>query len=257
MKFEEKLIELRKQKFLSQEELAGNLDVTRQTISKWELGQSKPDMDKLIEISRFFEVEIDSLTNDSLGIVKKEEKKNKPKKERKFLLYIFVVILIALIVTLAIRIGIEKEKNQDKSSGIFSIFTNIFNRQNQSLNDFNDFSSGIKDMYENETEKMNEDYEQKVQQMNDDSNKRTHNMDFESFAGTNKTVFVKNVLDKIISNNKKDKEHIVTLVYKNEEITDETRIKEIKKSLEEWGEYEISIDYDESGYVNKITLEDM
>ncbi len=33
MKFEEKLIELRKQKFLSQEELAGNLDVTRQTKS--------------------------------------------------------------------------------------------------------------------------------------------------------------------------------------------------------------------------------
>ena len=44
MKFYEKLIILRKKALLSQEELAEKLDVTRQTISKWELGQSKPDM---------------------------------------------------------------------------------------------------------------------------------------------------------------------------------------------------------------------
>ena len=49
MKFEEKLIKLRKEKLLSQEELGEKLDVTRQTISKWELGQSKPDMEKLKE----------------------------------------------------------------------------------------------------------------------------------------------------------------------------------------------------------------
>ena len=47
MKFYEKLIILRKKDLLSQEELAEKLDVTRQTISKWELGQSKPDIDKL------------------------------------------------------------------------------------------------------------------------------------------------------------------------------------------------------------------
>ena len=52
MKFEQKLMNLRKQKSMSQEELAEKLNVTRQTISKWELGQSKPDMDKLLEISK-------------------------------------------------------------------------------------------------------------------------------------------------------------------------------------------------------------
>lgn len=59
MKFEEKLIKLRKEKLLSQEELGEKLDVTRQTISKWELGQSKPDMEKLKEISTLFNISID------------------------------------------------------------------------------------------------------------------------------------------------------------------------------------------------------
>ena len=48
MEFGNRLYELRKQKGLSQEELANRLDVTRQTISKWELGDSTPDMDKLV-----------------------------------------------------------------------------------------------------------------------------------------------------------------------------------------------------------------
>ena len=48
MEFENRLYELRKQKGLSQEELASRLDVTRQTVSKWELGDSTPDMDELV-----------------------------------------------------------------------------------------------------------------------------------------------------------------------------------------------------------------
>ena len=64
MKFEEKLIKLRKEKLLSQEELGEKLDVTRQTISKWELGQSKPDMDKMKDMSNLFGVSLEELTND-------------------------------------------------------------------------------------------------------------------------------------------------------------------------------------------------
>ena len=50
MEFGNRLYELRKQKGLSQEELANLLDVTRQTVSKWELGDSTPDMDKLVAL---------------------------------------------------------------------------------------------------------------------------------------------------------------------------------------------------------------
>ena len=73
MKFEEKLIKLRKEKLLSQEELGEKLDVTRQTISKWELGQSKPDMEKLKEISTLFNISIEELTNDEIDISKKNK----------------------------------------------------------------------------------------------------------------------------------------------------------------------------------------
>lgn len=61
MEFSKRLYELRKQKGLSQEELAGKLNVSRQTLSKWELGESTPDMEKLVLISDYFNVSLDTL----------------------------------------------------------------------------------------------------------------------------------------------------------------------------------------------------
>ena len=49
MKFGDKLSELRRKEGLSQEELGYKLNVTRQTISKWELGQANPELDNLKE----------------------------------------------------------------------------------------------------------------------------------------------------------------------------------------------------------------
>lgn len=61
MEFHNRLYNLRKQKGLSQEELANRLNVSRQTISKWEIGDSTPDMEKLAAISELFEVSLDEL----------------------------------------------------------------------------------------------------------------------------------------------------------------------------------------------------
>ena len=65
MKFNEKLTKLRKMEGLSQEELGYRLNVTRQTVSKWELGQTTPEMDKLVEIGKIFNISVDDLLNDS------------------------------------------------------------------------------------------------------------------------------------------------------------------------------------------------
>lgn len=67
MIFSEKVRILRNRMGLSQESLAFKLDVSRQTISKWELGVSYPEIDKLIELSEYFKVSIDYLLkgNDS------------------------------------------------------------------------------------------------------------------------------------------------------------------------------------------------
>ena len=61
MEFNNKLYQLRKQKGLSQEELANRLNVSRQTVSKWEVGDSTPDMEKLVAISDLFEISLDEL----------------------------------------------------------------------------------------------------------------------------------------------------------------------------------------------------
>lgn len=57
----QKLLELRKVKQLSQEEVAEKLNVTRQTISKWETDQSMPDFDKIIPLCKLYEISADEL----------------------------------------------------------------------------------------------------------------------------------------------------------------------------------------------------
>lgn len=64
MKFNEKLVMLRKQNNLSQEQLAEQLNVARQTVSKWELGETTPEMDKLIKMSEIFKISLDELMKE-------------------------------------------------------------------------------------------------------------------------------------------------------------------------------------------------
>ncbi|MCR4617967.1 MAG: helix-turn-helix domain-containing protein [Lachnospiraceae bacterium] len=65
MNFSENLICLRKQKGMSQEQLGEKVGVTRQTVSKWELGDTTPDMDKLIMLSELFGMSMDELVGKS------------------------------------------------------------------------------------------------------------------------------------------------------------------------------------------------
>lgn len=64
MKFNEKLLKLRKEKGLSQEELGMEMQVSRQTVSKWEAGQSYPDFTRLVMLSDFFDMTLDELVKD-------------------------------------------------------------------------------------------------------------------------------------------------------------------------------------------------
>ena len=64
MTLAEKLAMLRKRQGWSQEEFAGRLDISRQSVSKWESGTSVPDLDKLVKISDIFGVTIDYLIKE-------------------------------------------------------------------------------------------------------------------------------------------------------------------------------------------------
>ena len=78
MEFNEKLQDLRKQKGITQEELAKSLYVSRTAISKWESGRGYPNIDSLRAIAKFFGVTVDELlSGDELLFVAEEDTKQK------------------------------------------------------------------------------------------------------------------------------------------------------------------------------------
>lgn len=64
MTLAEKLLALRTEKELSQEDLAEQMEVSRQSVSKWETGQSVPDLDKIIKLADLFGVSVDELVRE-------------------------------------------------------------------------------------------------------------------------------------------------------------------------------------------------
>ena len=73
MTFGEKLQKLRRGSGLSQEQLAEKLDVTRQAVSKWELGDSLPDAGRILTLSRLFDVSTDAANGSAGASFGKEE----------------------------------------------------------------------------------------------------------------------------------------------------------------------------------------
>jgi len=106
MEIGNKILELRKKSNLSQEELAGKLGVARQTISKWELGETSPDLKQAKELSKIFNVSLDELTNNNIKNIIEEKVSNTEKlaglimKILKILGILFIVILIIDIISL-------------------------------------------------------------------------------------------------------------------------------------------------------------
>ena len=73
MNFAEKLKTLRKQKSISQEQLAEKIHVSRQAITKWESGNGIPDIENLLAISSIFNESIDSLLSEEKSLISKNE----------------------------------------------------------------------------------------------------------------------------------------------------------------------------------------
>ncbi len=64
MAFRDKLVTLRKARGISQEVLADYIGIARQSVAKWEAGESLPDLEKLLAISQYFLVSLDALVRD-------------------------------------------------------------------------------------------------------------------------------------------------------------------------------------------------
>ena len=116
MEFNEKLQELRKNRSLTQEELAEALFVSRTAISKWESGRGYPSIDSLKEISRFFSITIDDLIcSDEMITVAENDKKE-------FVSKYISLICNTLDILLTILLFIPAFGNGPASSDTVSLF---------------------------------------------------------------------------------------------------------------------------------------
>lgn len=100
MKLSEKIIKLRKEKGLSQEEFGNEINVSRQAVSKWENDESKPDIDKIQEIVKKFNVTYEYLLDDeveNMERISEVQTKNKKHKGKIILKVILVILLIYLL----------------------------------------------------------------------------------------------------------------------------------------------------------------
>lgn len=239
MKFGDKLLKLRKLNGMSQEDLAEKLNVTRQTISKWELEQSKPDMGKFLEISKLFKVDLEILTNDNLDIDSKNNvnsyvgNKTNNSKQAIIIISIIFVFLIAITVTFIISftnigksmmnsaLNVEKSNNGTEMAGSSNL-NNILDTSMKYVNSAS-FNSG-----------------------------------FEAYKGIKGGFFVKVLLNKVFENNK-DNERMITIKYKEISTSDPYKIYEIRNLInDDTGvDYEVELNYDKDNYVYEIEIKEM
>ena len=101
MSIGEKIYSLRKSKNMSQEDLANVLNVSRQTVSKWETGESNPDIEKIVPLCDFFDISTDELLKGSNSYLEREivlEKKRNKALTMSLCIVIFVVMMIIMMI---------------------------------------------------------------------------------------------------------------------------------------------------------------
>lgn len=279
MKFNQKLIELRKQKGLSQEELGYELSVTRQTISKWELGLSTPDMDKLMEISRFFNISIDDLTNENKGTntnstnnssrvnpefvgvntdyipedLKTKQYVQEPKKHSKYLMFLPFLLPIVFFIVVIIIMNVANKKTDEKISNIRDSYFNNTSSVSNLVEDIQGITNS--DIIKNDINTANSNTAANNQNLS--FNVRSYNAGLELNEGTISAFFVESVIDDVIS--KPAEVTDVVIIYNDIEARSVSELTSLKDKISNSSKekYSVSLEYGPEGYINKITIEDV
>ena len=118
MEIGKNIMNLRKKNGLSQEDLAEKIGVARQTISKWELGETSPDLKQSKELSKIFNVSLDELTDNDIKEVLVEKTSNTEKLAGIILKLIkFIVVFIIVVPILLISMRIVFKNINEKNAG--------------------------------------------------------------------------------------------------------------------------------------------
>ena len=166
MKFGEKLTNLRKQKGLSQEELGEKLDVTRQTISKWELDQTSPDAGKLTEIAKFFNVGVNELTSEEeIRIENTNENANTGTQKTPTGIIVLIIVLVIFLVGIVFFVT-----QFIIGKSILGSFGKMFNKNSKMIDQAGGILETVKNIAEEEMKKDDE-FENKMNEAAEDINK--------------------------------------------------------------------------------------
>ena len=286
MKFNERLIELRKKEGLSQEELGYKLNVTRQTVSKWELGQTTPEMEKLIEIAKVFNVSVDELINEKqeekkeelkeakvennkeeTTIPNKSENDNNKKTDREQIVKIGLIVVL-IIVIIGIFYSINEKRKEKAAKELMDSTVDEFNQTKKDTFDtFGDIAESMYDKYEDEKEKSNkknqEIYEksrekyEKIAAEEEKELEKSHNKAIlEMYQGEESGFHVKNLCEEINRINKKQANKI-DLKYGDVVTNDERTIISIKQKFPNEKKYEVIIDYNQEENISMVEIQDI
>lgn len=242
MKISEKIIQLRKKNNWSQEALANELNVSRQTVSKWEIGQTVPDTSNLTKIAKVFQISVNDLLEDTsdLSEEKNETSKDKTnndniqsKKNRIIILILSITLVLAILGIAAISINklFNKATNQTEPKSIIEMF------QENSLSDI--FDSIFKQVGEIGGFKAND---------------FNHTFKLQYYGGKD-GAFMDDFIDEVIKSNEENPNHIITVVFSGVLTNNATKLRNMKEKFVSGTIYEISYDYDKNGYINKAIIE--
>lgn len=113
MDLPKRLTEFREKKGLTQAQLAEEMDVSRQTASRWELGEVAPSAENLKKLGELYGVPVDTLLSDDATLPESREEKWDPPAARTRRGVIALLLAIIVILTLALAVGHFSRKGGD------------------------------------------------------------------------------------------------------------------------------------------------
>ena len=167
-----------------------------------------------------------------------EKKIEESFKPRTWLLIVLIVIGLGIAVVLVDKVIKNRNERVDNIQSIFK--TNKDKIQENS----------------DKIDKQIDNIQNQIEKQRKDSEIKTFNSKLEMYAGTQWGTSVVTVIDMVITNNKKNKDHIITVSYNGVDTQDEEEIRNFKSNFETFTDYEIIYDYDDDGFINKVTLRD-
>ncbi|MBO4816604.1 MAG: hypothetical protein J5507_06970 [Clostridia bacterium] len=159
---------------------------------------------------------------------------------------IFIGLIIAVPICIMIFFGIR--------------FNNYFNKSKNMFNEVLDKTTSQTEKSQSMINKAEEDFQEKLNKQKEQANKieaDSFNKNFESYSGTTYKLFLTTLLDNVATNNKKNSDKLITVVYNTTTTSNPDEIIDLKQSFEEGKKYESILDYDSNGLVNKVTIKDL